>query len=175
MADKNTQQTMLIGKRVSALAVVVLTRRADLVVEESRGESGPDLLVRLMPAGKEGERQFGVETKGAWPAMTKDRADIVVGRSVWEAQKHGPFAFPVCLFFFTMEENQGWYTWIAEPFIHARKAQLQMRGAADCKPLDQTAVDDIVSRVDRWYDAFYENLVATSVNGGKPGRKPAKH
>lgn len=165
MADKPSNQKLLIAKRVRALAVMYLTRRRDLTVEEVREEIGLDLTVRFLPQDKEGIRQFGVELRGVWGSVTKEHADKVLGRSVREAQRSGPFAFPVCMFFFTMEDNKGWYTWIAEPVVRGRKAELRRHQEADCRPLDKAALEEIVGRVDGWYDAFFANLVTDSADG----------
>lgn len=174
MANKSAKRDMLIGKRVRALAVMYLTRRSDLMVEEVQDDIGLDLIVRFFPKDKVGMRQFGVELRGVWASVTKEHANTVLGPSVRQTQGYGPFAFPVCMFFFTMEENQGWYTWIAEPVVQAGKAHLQMNKDADCTPLDTTAMDEIVARVDRWYEAFFANLVPNSANGGTLGRRQSK-
>ncbi len=162
---------MLIGKRVRALALMYLTRRSDLMIEEVRDDIGLDLIVRFTPADGEGVRQFGVGLRGALSGVTKGNADKVVGRAVREYGGYGPFGFPVCLFFFTMEDNAGWYTWVAEPLVTPDgKAALRMHTDADCKPLDKTALDEIVGLVDGWYEAFFANLIANSANGRRRRR-----
>jgi hypothetical protein len=167
MASKAAKREMFVAERARALAVMYLTRRSDLVVEEVRADIGLDLIVRLVPADKEGLRQFGVELRGVWSSVTKEHADKVLRGPVREAQRYGPFAFPVCLFFFTMEEDQGWYTWVAEPVLESGKAHLRMCMDANCKPLGKAALNEIVAQVDRWYDTFFENLVTDSTNGCK--------
>jgi hypothetical protein len=133
MADKTAKQARLLGKRVRALTIMYLTRRSDLSVEEVRGEEmGLDLVVRFTPEGKDGVRQFGVQLRGVWSPVTKQEADKLAGRSRREAQRYGPFALPVCLFLFGMEENRGWYTWVAEPVVEAGKAHLRQPNDADC-------------------------------------------
>jgi hypothetical protein len=70
------------------------------------------------------------------------------------------FPYPVCLLYFTMEDNQGYYTWIAEPVLTGDgKPQLQMHATADCKKLDREALDKMVSQVDAWYGAFFASIV----------------
>jgi hypothetical protein len=161
MADKTAKQARLLGKRVQALAIMYLTRRSDLSVEEVRGEdTGLDLMVRFTSGGKDGVRQFGVQLRGVWSPVTKEDADKLAGRSLREAQRYGPFALPVCLFLFAMEANHGWHTWVAEPVVEAGTAHLRLPSNADCQPLDRAALDEVVARVDRWYDAFFANLIA---------------
>jgi hypothetical protein len=171
MANRAGRQELLIAKRVQALAIMYLTRRSDLTVEEVREDTGLDLLVRLVPEGKEGVREFGVELRGALSSVSNEHADKVLRPSVRQAHRAGPFGFSVCLFFFTMDDNKAWYTWIAEPVVRAGKALLQSHEDADCRRLDNGTLDEIVDRVDRWYDAFFENLVLGSANGSPSGRK----
>jgi hypothetical protein len=60
------------------------------------------------------------------------------------------------LFLFTMENNEGWYTWVAEPVVTADgHFELVRHGRASCHPLNAEAIDQIVAAVDRWYDAFF--------------------
>jgi hypothetical protein len=159
MADKNENRQRLIRERVMALAVMHLTRRPDLKVSEVDEDIGLDLRVRIQrPEG--GLREFGVELRGAWSRVTREHANSVLGVAVRQAQRYGPFVFPVCMFFFTMEETQGWYTWVAEPVIsEAGKARLKYHQEASCEPLDHRALDVIVEKVNRWYDASHHSEV----------------
>ncbi len=156
MAHKTTQQQRFIAERVRALAVVYLTRRNDLIVTDETAERGIDLWVTLNPDEKDGHRKFGVDLKGFSAAVTVDQADQVLYPSMQKMLRYGPFPFPVVLFFFTMENNKGWYTWAAEPFVSsAGDFEIIQHGEASCRPLNTKAVDDIVEAVDRWYDAFF--------------------
>jgi hypothetical protein len=116
MADKNEKRQGLIRERVLALAVMHLTRRPDLKVAEFDEDIGFALRVSsLRPEG--GLREFGVELRGAWSTASRARANAVLSLAVRQTQQYGPFIFPICLFFFTMKETQGWYTWVAEPVV----------------------------------------------------------
>src|SRR5437870_5327547 len=126
MADQVANQARFLRKRVQALAVMYLTRRKDLIVEEASADTGLDLIARFVPEGKEGTRQFGVALRGVWSSGTQDQIGKLLGRSLREVQRSGPFAFPVSLFFFTMEGNQGWYAWVAEPVVEAGRALLHL-------------------------------------------------
>jgi hypothetical protein len=160
MTDKNTKRERLIEKRAHALAIMYLTRRDDLTIGEVQEDIGLDLLVHFLPAGKDGVRQFGVALRGAWAPVSREEADRVLRPSIQRLRRYGPFPFPVCLFFFTMEENQSWYTWVAEPVVAPDGTfRLRLHDSASCKPLDKAAVNEIVGQVDRWYDAFFGTLV----------------
>src|SRR5262245_16779362 len=161
MAQKTTQQQRFIHERVRALAVVYLTRREDLIVtEETAADVGVDLWVTLNLKDKEGHRKFGVELKGSWTGMTADHAKRTLSPSMQKMLRYGPFPFPVVLFFFTMEKNEGWYTWVAEPVVSAEgDFELVQHGEASCRPLNTGAIDQIVAAVDRWYDAFFAKAI----------------
>jgi hypothetical protein len=153
---QNTTQERFIAERVRALAVVYLTRRDDLIVSEETVDVGIDLWVTLNLEDKDGHRKFGVELRGVRSAVTADHANNVLYPSMQKMLRYGPFPFPVVLFFFTMENNEGWYTWAAEPVITTGgEFELVQHGTASCRPLNSEAIDDIVEAVDRWYDAFF--------------------
>ncbi len=156
MAQKTTQQQRFIAERVRALAVVYLTRREDLIVTEETTDVGVDLWVTLNLEDKEGHRKFGVELRGGWTAVTADHANKALYPSMQKMLRYGPFPFPVVLFFFTMENNEGWYTWAAEPVVSSGgDFEIVQHGEASCRPLNTEAIDEIVEAVDRWYDAFF--------------------
>lgn len=56
MAKKNSLQERLIGERIRAVAMVLLTRRPDVSVHEETKDIGLDLLAFLTPEGKAGVR-----------------------------------------------------------------------------------------------------------------------
>jgi hypothetical protein len=157
---QDTVQKRFIAERVRALGVVYLTRRTDLTVIEEPADTGLDLLVTLNVEDKEGRRQFGVELRGTWGAVTADHADEVLRPSLQSMLRYGPFAFPVVLFFFTMENNEGWYTWVVEPIVTSADGfGLVHHGTAASRKLNTLALDDIVEAVDRWYDAFFARAI----------------
>lgn len=172
MAQKAAEQQRFIAERVRALAVVYLTRREDLIVTEETADVGVDLWVTLNPEDKPGQRKFGVELRGVRAAVAAEHANAVLRPSLQQILRYGPFPFPVVLFFFTMENNEGWYTWAAEPVVSSGgDFELVQHGSATCRPLNSEAIDSIVGAVDRWYDAFFAK--ATREAPGKKRNGPA--
>jgi Domain of unknown function (DUF4365) len=168
VAQQSSQQKRLISERVRALAIMYLTRRSDLVVREETTDVGIDLLVSVHPEEKEGLRQFGVELRGSWSAATAESANAGLYTSMQSMRRYGPFPFPVVLLLFTMQDNQGWYTWAAEPMISSQgNPKLTQHGEAHCRPLDERAVGGLVERVNRWYDAFFAKTSKTDRFNGK--------
>jgi len=160
MALRFSPQNLFIEKRARALAVVSLTRRDDLIVTEETNDGDVDLWVTLRLDKKVGHREFGVVLQGALSAITAAQADALLRPSLQKLLRSGPFPFPVVLFFFTMENSEAWYTWIAEPIVSPKDGfQLVRHGNASCYPLDDQAIDKIVEDVDRWYDAFFAKAI----------------
>ncbi|MHC5539516.1 hypothetical protein ACYOEI_14965 [Singulisphaera rosea] len=156
----STAQERFIAERVRTMAVVYLTRRPDLIVAEEAADVGVDLWVTLNPEGRGGHRKFGVELRGVFSATTAEHANKQLHPAMQKMLRFGPFPFPVVLFFFTMQDNGGWYTWAAEPVVSPEGAfELVQQGEASCRPLDSGAIDEIVESVDRWYDAFFARAI----------------
>ena len=175
MSVKEQRREILIEKRARALAMVLLTRREDLLIEEVQDDLGLDYLVRFHTEGKEGLREFGIKLSGVWSAATKEHADQVLRPSVQRMKRYGPFPRPVCLFFFTMEDDGAWYTWVAKPLVSEdSKALLRSCDAPDCWPLDRRTLKGILEQVDAWYDALFPSLVANGTGEGKAERKRTK-
>jgi hypothetical protein len=175
MSEKEQRRALLVAKRARALALVLLTRREDLRIEEVQDDIGLDYIVRLHTKGKDGLREFGVALRGAWAAETEDHADKALHPAVQELKRYGPFLRPVCLFFFTMEDDGAWYTWLAEPVeSEGGKPLLRWRDEPACLPLDKKALKEIVERVDSWYDAAFPSLIVNGPGGSKVERKRAK-
>lgn len=156
MAQKTARQTRLIGERVKALATILLTRREDVSIQEVPGEYGLDVIVTIIHEDKPGLRQFGVKRGGVWTRVTAEHANQVLYPSMQRLLRYGPFPYPVVLFFYTMENGEGWYTWATEPHISGDGGfELRANEQASCHPLSDKAVDEIIGRVDAWYDAFF--------------------
>jgi hypothetical protein len=138
MGRPSTQQHFIV-ERSRALAVVYLTRREDLIVTEETAKVGVDLWVTLK---REGHRKFVVEVRGGWAAVTSGRVNQAVQPSLQQVLRYRPFPFPVVLFYFTMEDNESWYTWVAEPVVLPGGGfEILQHGEVACRPLDTDAID----------------------------------
>jgi hypothetical protein len=76
-------------------------------------------------------------------------------------RRMGRFMYPVCLFLFTMRDDRAFFCWLAEPVLAGNNApKLLHHRQADCRELDNAALDEIVGRVVSWYDALDAELIA---------------
>lgn len=155
-----------VTERAKALATVFLTRRADLLVGETKEENGLDYTVRIKTRDSVGDRPFGVCIAAGMNPVTVEGANKPLKAVLEKVQALGPFLFPVCVFYFTVKDDQGYYTWAYEPVV---TAEGQLRLAAHAKahgnPLSNESLADIVFAVKRWYDIFYATITASEQVG----------
>jgi hypothetical protein len=157
-----------IVERVHALAVMHLTRRRDLVIRDEPRDPAyfPVLAVEIIEPEKVRPGhfavyrwQFDVYLDGTRTAIDEDQANKLLSPSFREFNPYHPVAHPICLFYFTMEDDQGYFTWVKEPKIEVDgKAKLFPHREAHCIKLDRKVLDRIVHQVCDWYDALNHSL-----------------
>ena len=148
-----------IDERTRALATMYLTRRRDLILKYEGEDAGIDILVEIDERMKTGRRMFGVELKGTKSKTTISLANKGLKPSVQRFRRFPELPYPVCLIYFTMVDNAGYYTWLTEPVIETQSAKLKRHEAADCRLLDRAGLDELVDRVNAWYDVFYSTIL----------------
>jgi len=179
MAEQATERARFTEMRARALTNVLLSGREDLLVQDLNGaDYGIDYLVTLL-SEKPGVRQFAVELKATHAPVTVSTANKVLKPALQRMARYGPFPYPTVLFYFTMMESQGWYTWVSEPVSHEYGTMtLEMQEEADCRPLNENALDQIISCVNLWYDFSFRTRPGSKVTRpartSKAGVKPVK-
>ncbi len=179
MAEHTTERARFTEMRARALTNVLLSARDELLVQDLSGvDYGIDYLVTL-GSEKPGLRQFAVQLKATHAPVTADTANKVLKPALRRMARYGPFPYPTVLFYFTMMESQGWYTWVSEPVNREDGTlTLEMQEEADCRPLNEIALDQIISCVNGWYDFSFGTkpgrTVTRPVRPSKGGVKPAK-
>jgi hypothetical protein len=148
-----------VAERARALALMLLTRRSDLVVEETKESSGLDYTVYVRDEESPGKRPFGVLMRATMSPVTREQANRQLKPTMASFQSIGPFNYPVCVLYFIVKDERGYYTWAAEPVITAEgQPRLQTHAEAHCAPLDDESLGEIVLAVREWYDAFYATI-----------------
>jgi hypothetical protein len=158
-------QEWFVTERARAMALVHLTRRDDLEPRPGASEVGLDYLVAIRKAdSRPSVRQFGVILRADVEPANLEHVDRHLRPTIRTLSSQLQYPYPVCLFYFTMQDNQGYYIWVAEPVVtESGTPRLQVPSPVKFKRLDREALDAIVTQVDRWYDAFYQSvLVSTS-------------
>jgi hypothetical protein len=152
-----TEQPWYIGLRSKALAIVSLTERDDLIIYRDQKDYDLDVLVSISKNGKDVNRLFGVEIKAvkSTPKIIQNEdifniegADINVLQS-----RFTKCNFPICLFFFTLDNDNGYYKWILEPIIDNENGnKLKRNGSPEFRKLTNESINNIVDLVNQWYN-----------------------
>lgn len=158
------EQPWYIGLRSKALAVVYLTRRDDLIVDTEKKEHDLDILVSIRQNGKNINRIFGVEVKAIKSSpniIQNDHIFNIEGANINVLQSRFiKCNFPICLFFFTLDNDNGYYKWISEPILDNENSnKLKSNGSPEFRKLTNEAINDIVSLVNQWYENQPTNYV----------------
>src|SRR5262245_63005059 len=103
---------------------------------------------------------FGVLLRGVPSSMTPDQANRALGPTMGFFQGLRKFTYPVCLFFFTIREEQAFFTWLAEPVVNGDSPKLVHHTQANCVELTDALFAAVVDRVVAWYDAVEPVLIA---------------
>ena len=151
---------LFLADRVRALAAVILTRRDDLSIAETRQGTGLDLHVYIDREDKPMRVAFGVLLRGVGSPMTADQANKVLGPAIGQFQGLRKFTYPVCLFFFTMRDEKAYFSWLAEPVLTGGAPKLVHHGMAACVELTDGLLGQVVERIVGWYDAVEAVLIA---------------
>ncbi|MEW6491928.1 MAG: DUF4365 domain-containing protein [Cyanobacteriota bacterium] len=151
-----TKEAWYIGQRSEALAVMYLTRRDDLIVSRQKEEHGLDLLVTLIKDGGYRGRLFGVQVKAtaSTPKLIQRDDSVEIKLDLEPLQSLAELPFPVCLFFFTLENDKGYYKWILEPILEGQNnSKLFFNKSNSFKKLTDEEISNIISSVNSWYDS----------------------
>lgn len=140
-----------VEERLHALAVVLLTEREDLVPETEGRNLGIDFRIEILEDHEPTGRRFGVELmaldKDAPPRLPRQLPDV---------------PYPVCLFAMRVDEGidaTAFYAWTREPIVTPNgKPLLGTRTNGGFEKLNRQALDEIVRRVNQWYDALMTSL-----------------
>jgi hypothetical protein len=151
---------LFIADRVRALATVVLTRRGDLVISETKQSTGLDLHVTIDREDKPMRLGFGILLRGVMLPLGPEEANKILAPTMGQFQGMRKFTYPVCLFFFTMRDEQAYFSWLAEPVLTGGTPKLIHHASARCVALTSQLLDDIVERIVGWYDAVEAVLIA---------------
>ncbi|MEH2168711.1 MAG: DUF4365 domain-containing protein [Nostoc sp.] len=141
-----------IGRRAESLAVVYLTRRDDLVISQPTPNQGLDFLITITKNGVFTGRLFGIEVKAtdSTSSLSKHNDILKLDKErLNRLEKFKDLPFPVCLFFFILENDRGYYKWILEPRINGQKqVSLHFNGNDELKKLDDKEIANIILNQD---------------------------
>jgi hypothetical protein len=149
-----------LAERVRALATVILTRRGDLTIVDTKRDTGLDLHVSIDREDKSMRLTFGVLLRGLPTSVTIEQANRALAPTMAQFQGMRKFTYPVCLLVFTLREEQAFYSWLAEPIVTGGAPKLVHHTKAQCVPLTDELLGQVIEQVIAWYDAVEAVLIA---------------
>lgn len=152
-----------IKERAQQLAIVYLTRREDVRVTKNPAQVGPALLMSLLEDGEDTGRYLGIEVGGTVSERGLKRTEqaIEVSPSVLNGSTARDSPFPVCLFFFTMQDDCGYWKWVQEPIFHnQRGGGLSLNEGTALVRLTNQELDTIWASVEEWYQRRQQLVAA---------------
>lgn len=156
-----TTQAWYLEERAEALAMVHLTRRDDLRVRWQQTENGIDLLVEILKSGQPSGRLFGLLLKAQVSAINGNAFEKSFLPEDGDYPWIDGIPFPVCIFFFTMQNNAGYYRWLTEPVVTAEGGpKLRATGSVSLEKLTSETLDHLIHKVNNWYDSLSTALAA---------------
>ncbi|MFL5340048.1 MAG: hypothetical protein ACJ8F7_07845 [Gemmataceae bacterium] len=158
MTDEARQQ--FTADWVRAMATVLLTRRSDLTLAETKQGTGLDLHVYIDREDKPMRLMFGVLLRGVPALATVEHANQVLGPTLGQFQGMRKFTYPVCLLFFTMRDERAYFSWLAEPTVTDHGPKLVHHSKASCVEFTDELLAEVVERIVGWYDAVETVLIA---------------
>jgi hypothetical protein len=156
----NESKERFITDQVRALAAIILTRRGDLTIVETKKDTGLDFHVYIDREDKPMRLMFGVLLRGVPSPVAPDQANKILGPTMGQFQGMRKFTYPVCLFLFTMREEQAFFSWLAEPVVNDDLPKLVHHNKANIVPLTNELLDQVVQQIVAWYDAVEAVLIA---------------
>jgi hypothetical protein len=153
-------QPWYIGERAEALARVYLTRRPDLLVKQEEADYGVDYIVEITKNKRPTRRMFGVLVKARIAPIIAGTGDSLAAFHFMPEKWMEEIPFPLCLFGFTMENDEGFYQWVVEPSVTDDGPKLHLNTGKELSRLDNAALDRIITQVNHWYDVLLKALAA---------------
>jgi len=156
----NDSRKQPLAERLRALATVILTRWGDLSIVETKRDTGLDFHVSIDREDKSMRLRFGVLLRGMPSSVTVEQANQVLGPTIGQFQGMRKFTYPVCLFVFTMRDEQAFFSWLAEPVVTGGAPKLVHHDKAHCVPLTDELLEQVIEQIVAWYDAVETVLIA---------------
>ena len=161
----STSVNQYVAQRAELLAHLVLTRRKDiqLIALGERQDIGIDLLAQVSKPVMNGQvfPSFGVEVMGTSQPLEDEISATRYANQWWKhRQTKGLLLFPIVLLLFSMENDLGYSGWLMEPHVSEESGPSLTRVSPLCMTkLNKKRVDELVQRVEKWFEATAEILI----------------
>ncbi|MCI0682467.1 MAG: hypothetical protein L0Y71_10205 [Gemmataceae bacterium] len=151
-------------KRAETLTQLVLTRRRDvnLVFVGTHQQLGFDFLATVgQPIGKGILPTFGVEVRATPDPLDDQSVAVKFLTQNWKHRHSKGFPLcPIVVFLFSVENDQGYWSWLMEPSVSKDgRPTLDRVSEFDLKKITGKSIDGLIHRVEEWYQAVVETIV----------------
>lgn len=161
--------TDYVAKRAELLARLVLTRRKGVEVFPLPQVS--DTLTHItahLPTPEGSVTQLNpylvVQVKGTSEALEDERKATAYGRRHWKPMYPTGFLIaPIIFLLFSVEGDQGYFSWMLEPRIDPEKGpNLTWLESPDMTKISRKSIDNVFDKVEEWFEAMSEVLLRDS-------------
>jgi hypothetical protein len=158
-ADPVTTEQNLIGKRAELLARVNLTRRMNVTVHpfDVGGADQLDLICTIRDDTVKGFLPFGVLVWGTAKELAHGGDVSPLVRQRLKAQDTKYF-LPVIILVFSMHNDAGFFSWLAEP--DRQNGKLVLHTKPIFRPFTSKHLDTVVGDVVDWYQRMGSAILA---------------
>lgn len=149
--EKN--QLWYVAKRAESMAIMMLTRLSNVHVQQFERDYGLDLLVSI--GTKSFGRVFGIEVKGTINISSFISRNGTLKKRVLKQIRSMvvEYPFPIGIFVFDMNEDNGYFSWITAPIVTATgSAVTTIQDPVSLVPLKTEMIEQIIKQVNNWYD-----------------------
>ncbi|HLP87590.1 MAG TPA: DUF4365 domain-containing protein [Nostocaceae cyanobacterium] len=161
--------------RSEAIASLYLTRRDDVTICKQEKGQDINLIVTIAKDKSSISRVFGVIVKANVSSenlvQKSDEEIFKININLTDFQTLLKLKLPICLFFFNVDNDEGFYKWVVEPVTENTKySTLQLNEENRFKILTDAEINNIVDLVNVWYDKrkhqkskFYHDYLISSL------------
>ena len=115
----NEAKEQFIADQVRVMATVILTRRGDLTIVDTRRDTDLDMHVYIKREDKAMRLTLGVLLRGVTASVSIEAANKLLAPTLGQFQGLRKLTYPGCLFLFTLREEQAFFSWLAEPIVQS--------------------------------------------------------
>lgn len=154
------EQSFMIEHRTQALTTVFLTGRNNIEVISLPDLGELDMLCRIVSQGGQDEMPFGVIQKATSEALANERlAEMYLNSRFRGLKTPKRYPFPVLIVLFSMQSDDGYYSWKMEPDISEGVPVLIPNERLTCERATKTGLDSVIEKIRTWYSAYYNHTL----------------
>ncbi len=153
-----------VAQRAKLLAELVLTRRKGvrLLSFTEAADTGHGLIAQLSVPDLGHDRQIqpylNVQVQGTDEPLEGEHTATACGKRHWKPLSL--FMAPAVFLLFSMEGDQGYFSWMLEPQVDPKRGPtLTWVEAPEMTKITKKAIDEMFDRVDEWFEAMSKILL----------------